>query len=1143
MNHSMSEPSLSSNGYDESRRSRRSKSNAAVRSNLKLDARTSKFVERQLAHPSIETRKSLAQLHRRVVQDGKSADDIEFWGRQGVEGFQTYLRKKFGSIVAGWRSMNVDGSGRLSFYEFCNQCRRMGYHGNLKELWKLLDKNQNGSISLTEVDPEVGYYVGTFKVALMHKYGSLLAAWKQGIDKNNNGRIEETEIENVVKLLGLSLDPHKLYRFLCPESSSGLTLGEFDPDSWHRYISGDVKGFAHKPNREFLDDLPADMSMPREIKEGPVKDGARKFRQQLVENDRADLQVAREEHAKFRLGLHTVDGFKAALVNRCGSLLTAWREALDLDGNQRLTFGEFTQALHRLGFHGNVLGLFKQLDTRGTGVIVFSDLDPDTDADLKEVKSKLIAKYSNLLIAWVEALDTAGTGIVNEDQFVQACQEVGFAPEGSDPIKRSKRLFKTIQPDVNRKFVTLHDFDTKAFNALNRGDFRMLTERESNPKRPLEMTFDERQREGFFFKIRRAWEAGRREEYAKACRMAERLDPGPETEEFHHLCVRQFGTIIGAWRGCLDSDKNGKLSFNEFCKACRRLGYSGDLKSLWNQFDAQKKGFISLRDLDPEADELVGSFLKMLADKYGTLDNAWKHGFNKDPHDSIDRQTLEDACKALQYPHNARELFLCLQPVPGRQLLTIWDIDPLCTRKKQRGDPAYLADAKPENFTNTSGLDITDNSQADGAANTKGSDMNTATSTRSKASTQSTLNMPGLSEKQHMHKVLKQRYGSTLAAWRVAFDNKMTGNVSFGKFLLVLQDCCYHGNIKALWEDLCGPEEKPMIQFRDVDADAQDLIEQVREQLINQYGNLLASWSKGVDAEGIGRVDEGDFLVSCKNMGLNLKNPKKLFKMLLSHPGQRSLGMTDLEALLVGLRGSDRAAAWAGSKEDMERAQSSTNGRLPSSPPVPVSPRAHAQKVSMEHHEQDLVIRTVDDFKKMLITKYGSLFSGWRRGLDVDGNGNMTQRDFAFACQHFGIKAVQKMWSDLDVNTTGQITLMDLDPETGEAFATFERLVIDKYGSAKNGWKKGFDVDGTLRCDQDKFVNQCTAIGYTGNAERLFKLLRPEPGRAYLAYSDIWLHLNPNNFEHVDEAKIPTSPTGSSHRKPLNTNAHAVGNE
>eukprot|EP00971_Amphidinium_carterae_P132903 2631820-Amphidinium_carterae.1 len=71
----------------------------------------------------------------------------------------------------------------------------MGFHGNLKKLWSDLDAKQTGFVTIVNLDPEVADYVGNFKIALLKKYGDMLTAWKQALDVNGTGRIEEGEVE------------------------------------------------------------------------------------------------------------------------------------------------------------------------------------------------------------------------------------------------------------------------------------------------------------------------------------------------------------------------------------------------------------------------------------------------------------------------------------------------------------------------------------------------------------------------------------------------------------------------------------------------------------------------------------------------------------------------------------------------------------------------------------------------------------------------------------------------------------------------------------------------------------------------------------------------------------------------------------
>lgn len=1001
------------------------------------------FLDRQFQHSSIEARRNLSLLQKKFIKEGRDTDDAEFWGARGKEGFRMYLERKCGSVISGWRHLDRDKSGRLSFYEFCNGCRGMGYHGHLKKLWSELDTTGSGFISIMELDPEVGHYVNTFKRALLRKYGDMVTAWQQGIDIKNAGRVEEQEIAAAVENLGLTeLDPKKLFKMLVnAHKGMGLTLAEFHPDA--------SIGLA---------------------------------------NDNRHTQVGEDSS---QAGLQTVDDFKKVLIQRCGSLCAAWRGFLDLDGNGRLTFGEFCQAVRRLGVCGDIKGVWNkllgQLDQKGSGFLVFAQLDPDTDAAICEMRQKFIEVHGNMLLAWLKALDVKGTGMVSEQQFTKACVEAGFS-------KNARQLFRTLQPNMNSGYMTIKDFDSRAYKALSRGDFRMISESDSpayGGKKPLELTFDQRQEAMYFHQVRKSWEAARREEFAKACRadLPQRLIDSPE--EFKDLCVRKFGSITAAWRMCLDQDANGKLTFNEFCQALRRLGYAGDFKALWKHYDVDKNGHISLQEIDREGHEQIESFLQLLSAKYGDLDAAWKFGFHKDPHDSIDMQELEEACIALGYAHDVGQLFKNLQPMPGRMLLTIWDIDPECTRKRLRGQVPYVSEGK---------------------------DLTTKTGDDTKRGA-----IAG-SLQQQMRQVLRIRHGSTAAAWRAVLDPRMQGFVACNKFLNVMDEYAYSGNVKKLWEELAGG--RAFATFKDIDPEAFTTLTHVRECLLDKFGNLTKAFDEGLDLDGIGRVDEAEFSKASEALGMGPKTSKKCFRQLLARHGQRSITHEDLKVLLIGVPTDQVAAVWAGSmQEPLAQAPTSTpsspgqslHSCRPTAPKVLLdvaSPRAQAEKVGSEHHARDMAIKSLDHFKQNLIVKYGSIFAAWRHGLDIDQNGLITQSDFAKACQSLGVKCVQKLWAELDVNKCGQISLKELDPEVAGMFAELERLILENFPSTREGWKKTFDPTNMLRCDLHVFQNGCIHLGFKGkgfgSAERLFKLLRPEPGRSYLAYEDLWVNKDPN---------------------------------
>jgi hypothetical protein len=863
----------------------------------------SEFMDRQGKDSKAAMRLEVAKLQREMVKKQQAVEDTEFWGAQGVQGFRTYLVKKFGSVVAGWRMLDKDGNGHLSFYEFCNACRQMGYHGNLKLLWKQLDCNHSHSVSIAEIDPEVGHYVGTFKAACIKKYGDTLTAWRQCIDTNGSGKIEVEEIVEACEKLGLDLDGRKLFGMLATYGL-GLSLQEFDPEAWQRWVTGDIHGFTIRKNKEFVEDV-ADTEDGDQKPEFLHSGGLAKYREMIQKEEKAELKRQLDNVAKMRAGLSTAKGFKRALIARCGSLYGAWRGYLDLDGNGRLTFGEFTQALHRLGMFGEIKSLWSQLvkteDGIAEGCLLFGDLDPETDKALTELREKLTAKYGNMLLAWLKGMDFKGSGCVNEKTFCEACQKIGYSGD-------SKKLFRVLQPDGGRTYLTLKDFDTPAFQALSRADFRMISEpgigspRADEPKKnQLEMTFDERQQAGFYYQIRRAWDAAHRDEFSKACKYNQKEFVIDTSEEFEDLCKRKFGTMVGAWRQCLDYDHNGKLTFNEFCGALRRLGYVGDFRALWKKYDVNQKGALLLKDIDPEADEILSSFLTLLADKYGDLDTAWMEGFHKTTHESIDEGMLTQAAKSMGWNGDTHKLFKCFQPAPGKQLITIWDLDPSVARSKKQGKSTSLNDG-PTSPLQHSHFGST-----------------TSPSNKSRGST-----MPGdVSDAHKMRVLLRTKYGSTAAAWR-DMDSKCLGSVSFGVFVKVLEEGAFYGNVKGLWAEMTGSRPGDSggrgITYSDIDAGSSSVLADFREQLVQKYGCLRKAWKEALanSPEGLRvSIDESFFCAVCEKEGLAGRSPKKIFKLLPARIGQKLITLEDLQqTLLIGVEKERHDAVVRGEKAD-----------------------------------------------------------------------------------------------------------------------------------------------------------------------------------------------------------------------------------
>jgi Ca2+-binding EF-hand superfamily protein len=172
-----------------------------------------------------------------MIREMRGSTRKNFLGSQGVRGFQTFLKRKYGSVLNGWRHIDEASAGRVTQGEFVNACRRIGFHGDIKFVWRELDFKGTGVIGLAEIDHMAGFAVGEFKYKLMQEYGDMLTAWR-AVDANHSGNVSEYELYQSLQRLGLGhLDCSVLYKaLLCAPQKQlhrneplGLTIEQFDP--------------------------------------------------------------------------------------------------------------------------------------------------------------------------------------------------------------------------------------------------------------------------------------------------------------------------------------------------------------------------------------------------------------------------------------------------------------------------------------------------------------------------------------------------------------------------------------------------------------------------------------------------------------------------------------------------------------------------------------------------------------------------------------------------------------------------------------------------------------------------------------------------------------------------------------------------
>lgn len=214
---------------------------------------TREFHERQFeCNRALANRRSLAIAQREHIAKTLEPSNRLFDGSKGREGFCAFLKKRFGTVLAGWRYMDraCGSRGCISKAEFCALCHSLGFGGQLQSIWQEMDREQEGFITLLGLSPEVCNLVQSLKEAFEGEYGSVLAGWQKCIDPLCKGSVTEGEfVESCERLqrrlqkkqLNLKIHPHRLWGVLVNGGAHKLTLAQFDPRSWEKICFGDIK--------------------------------------------------------------------------------------------------------------------------------------------------------------------------------------------------------------------------------------------------------------------------------------------------------------------------------------------------------------------------------------------------------------------------------------------------------------------------------------------------------------------------------------------------------------------------------------------------------------------------------------------------------------------------------------------------------------------------------------------------------------------------------------------------------------------------------------------------------------------------------------------------------------------------------------
>jgi len=277
-------------------------------------------------------------------------------------------------------------------------------------------------------------------------------------------------------------------------------------------------------------------------------------------------------------------------------------------------------------------------------------------------------------------------------EFLRHCRQFGFVGDGEGIFNLVRRECLTDRDKKNaEKFPEMHD--GISLRQLKRFHSRIKT-------------------------ISQAEGAAETATKQKTPQQSQLALAGSPLESFRAKLFKRYGTLLHAWR-TLDKKKLGRVSYVDFSNACRQLGYSSQLKLIWNAMRPNASiNPADFHELAPDESANLEKFAECIWRVSGfNMEAAWS-ALDENRANQIDEKTFIEACSRIQFDGDISLLFKGLSE-PGLGKLFPADLDYVkkvarLGRERLRSSTSLMHDlvawvqgnfGSAEDFIKTLGLD------------------------------------------------------------------------------------------------------------------------------------------------------------------------------------------------------------------------------------------------------------------------------------------------------------------------------------------------------------------------------------------------------------------------------------------------------
>jgi len=269
-------------------------------------------------------------------------------------------------MLRACRNLDFDGSMFIQKHELFQAAREWCWKGDVRLLWRGLDKDNSGITSIQEIDSQAAEQLAKFKQQCTDKFGSAVEAFQ-------------------------ALDVLKLGKLKAPQFIEGCQVHGFTKVNKALFLGLDFRNnkYIAEEDLKFLDTW----RCPSYLTAKP--------------SDEAEKQ------------------FKATLLRIYPSYLKAWRLLLDRDGSNSVGWEEFETAAKRIRFKGDVAGAWRSFDDDISGTISLREVDASTYDVLADFKAWADEEFGSVKAAF-KVLDQDNSGDFTPREWRKALTSHGF---------------------------------------------------------------------------------------------------------------------------------------------------------------------------------------------------------------------------------------------------------------------------------------------------------------------------------------------------------------------------------------------------------------------------------------------------------------------------------------------------------------------------------------------------------------------------------------------------------------------------------------------------------------------------------------------------------------------------------------------